>query len=442
MSEISPWSQVIEELAKAQLVHNHLKAAFLAQWILETGRGTSHALVEMLNVAGMKWRTEMEGFATKVWYATNTEPKREGPNGFENGDWFCKFESASKAVRGYFQFLSRAPYHGWEEHTVSAEDFLSFIGPTWCPVGYTPEYVKSHGGKTYHEYVLSLLPEATKLLADANAQAPQPATGAGVATWLEFNRGPQGEAVITAWAGNKPVGNTFGSPAITTTQLQAILKDNPSVSSLLVAETGKKLIPQIPSTDMPKSLPLVGFKFLLDPGHSSKQSGAFGKGSNPPSEYEMNVLQAKIISNELRNQGATVTIYDPAQDDLTAVAMQAQGKDGYIALHHNAANSDGIDEGTETHIYHQATKECEELANAINNAVASELKTKNRGVKRSGYTVLSVSTRNTNCTLNVLTESYFIDDYSSKTITTDRSTRAAYAIARAVIEFYKKKKRS
>ena len=51
-----------------------LKAVTLAQWILESRRGTSDLATQHLNFAGLKWRAEMVGFAIPV----SISPRRPG----------------------------------------------------------------------------------------------------------------------------------------------------------------------------------------------------------------------------------------------------------------------------------------------------------------------------------------------------------------------------
>jgi N-acetylmuramoyl-L-alanine amidase len=58
-------------------------------------------------------------------------------------------------LNGYWAFLNRAPYSGWEEHIDSGADFIRFIGPIYTPKA------------SYPDDVLALVPEAEALLAAA-----------------------------------------------------------------------------------------------------------------------------------------------------------------------------------------------------------------------------------------------------------------------------------
>lgn len=140
-----------------------LRAVTLAQWMLESGRATSKLATLHYNFGGLKWRREMAPFATKIKYEAN-----------DGVDFYCKFATVENFIAGYWAFLNRAPYSGWEEETDTAEDFIGFIGPIYTP------------SKNYAAKVLKLVPEAEGLLAStapvrvAARRAPRRAT-AGVA---------------------------------------------------------------------------------------------------------------------------------------------------------------------------------------------------------------------------------------------------------------------
>jgi N-acetylmuramoyl-L-alanine amidase len=70
--------------------------------------------------------------------------------------------SLESFVNGYWRFLERAPYSGWEEKASSAKEFISFIGPIYTP---TPGYADA---------VLKLVPEAKKLLGNSDSSVPTP----------------------------------------------------------------------------------------------------------------------------------------------------------------------------------------------------------------------------------------------------------------------------
>ena len=121
-----------------------LRAVTLAQWLVESGRGTSRLARDHLNFAGLKWRAEMAPFATRTDYAAH-----------DGADAYCRFSTHERFIAGYWAFLARAPYAGWERHADTAEGFIRFVGPIYTPA------------PAYADKVLALLPEAAGLLGAA-----------------------------------------------------------------------------------------------------------------------------------------------------------------------------------------------------------------------------------------------------------------------------------
>lgn len=142
------FQNLVRSYVKMSIKYPHLKAVTIAQWTLESAYGHSKLSTEHFNFGGLKWRREMQGYATKIRYETN-----EGP------DDFCKFVSLEAFIKGYWKFMSRLPYRGWETHAMSEEDYISFISPIYCP-----------GDIAYSEKVLNLLPGARRLLTVIEAE--------------------------------------------------------------------------------------------------------------------------------------------------------------------------------------------------------------------------------------------------------------------------------
>ena len=94
------------------------------------------------NFGGLKWRKEMVPFATKIAHKAH-----------DGVDFYCKFATLESFINGYWAFLSRAPYSGWEAHSDDAEDFMRFIGPIYA------------SAQNYANKVLALVAEAEGLLA-------------------------------------------------------------------------------------------------------------------------------------------------------------------------------------------------------------------------------------------------------------------------------------
>lgn len=135
------FNELVARYVVARVRYPQLKPITLAQWMLESGRGTSRLAIEHYNFGGLKWRAEMKPYAAPVLYDAH-----------DGTELYCRFLTPEAFIEGYWAFIARTPYSGWEEHSQSGESFIRFIGPTYCP---TAGYV---------EHVLALLPEAEKLL--------------------------------------------------------------------------------------------------------------------------------------------------------------------------------------------------------------------------------------------------------------------------------------
>jgi N-acetylmuramoyl-L-alanine amidase len=204
----------------------------------------------------------------------------------------------------------------------------------------------------------------------------------------------------------------------------------------------KKLIPEaatllgnhgwVADVIIAPSRSLSGLKVLLDPGHSKRLQGASSR-NRTFTEYAMNMVQAEYLREFLEKHGADVEVYDPNPDSLRGVGAKAHGKDLYISLHHNAANADGNDEGTEVYTAHASSVQCRVFASHVSRAISLAIGSQNRGAKVKDFTVIATATR-VGCPFAILTESYFIDDYSNVDTATERSLKAAEAIGEAIME--------
>ncbi len=141
------FSSLVKEFVQHDVGFPDIKQASIAQFILESARGTSELASEHNNFAGMKWRPEMEEFAEKVLVEAPSETA-----------YFCKFAGIEEFVIGYWRFLDRRPYNGWEEHTSNAYEFIDFIAPIWA------------ADKSYDEKLIDLLGEAEKLIGQTDGE--------------------------------------------------------------------------------------------------------------------------------------------------------------------------------------------------------------------------------------------------------------------------------
>ena len=128
-----------------------LRSASLAQWILESGRGSSDLAQQHLNFAGLKFRDRMtasHGFippAVAVDYQAH-----------DGHDTYCKFQSVEHFISGYWHFINSGPYPEWK---VFADDPVGYVG-----------YLKLKGyagDPIYVTKVGQLIPQAASALNDA-----------------------------------------------------------------------------------------------------------------------------------------------------------------------------------------------------------------------------------------------------------------------------------
>jgi N-acetylmuramoyl-L-alanine amidase/Mannosyl-glycoprotein endo-beta-N-acetylglucosaminidase len=136
------WKEFLSVLKSTNIEYPKLKQVQLAQAILECGRGTSELFLLHNNPYGLKWRREMSAIAQSTPYTAH-----------DGLDAYCKFNSLEDAVKGYWVFIGRSPYAGWEQYANSPRDYLKFI----VDCGYCPD-------NGYVNKVVSLLPEASRLL--------------------------------------------------------------------------------------------------------------------------------------------------------------------------------------------------------------------------------------------------------------------------------------
>jgi len=162
------WNILVAAARDTTIPPPALRAVTLAQWILESGRGTSKLSQEHSNFAGLKWRPEMQGFATPVKY-----------NAHDGMDTYCAFSSEGRFIVGYWQFIGRQVYNGWQAFSQDPAGYIGFLKSR----GYA-------GDPNYVAKVLALLPEAEVLLADTG--------GGGAAGGAEGERPSRPELGETA----------------------------------------------------------------------------------------------------------------------------------------------------------------------------------------------------------------------------------------------------
>lgn len=145
MNTLNPlFRELIDHYIDTNIEHPQLKAVTTAQWLLESSRGSSNLSQIHYNFGGLKWRSEMQGYACKVQYMAH-----------DGSDDYCRFCSLEDFIAGYWRFLQRPPYAGLPQHTDSEEEFIRFLGPIYAPAD-----------PGYADKVLSLVGEARDLLGE------------------------------------------------------------------------------------------------------------------------------------------------------------------------------------------------------------------------------------------------------------------------------------
>jgi flagellum-specific peptidoglycan hydrolase FlgJ len=129
------WNQFVSAVSTAKIEAPDLKKVYLAQCMLESGHGTSLLFTKLGNPTGLKWRDELQAFANKKFLITPTEPE---------GAYWCSWKTPEDAVNGYWKFISRSPYAGWQQHKNDPLGYLKHIHS--CGYATDENYVKKVSG--------------------------------------------------------------------------------------------------------------------------------------------------------------------------------------------------------------------------------------------------------------------------------------------------------
>lgn len=114
MNAAKLWRELIKNYKDAEIEFPGLRAVTLAQWALESGRGSSDLAKDHFNFAGLKYRERMQGFARPVDY-----PASDGTA------TYCAFDSIPAFIAGYWHFIKSGPYEGYDAF---ANDPIGYIG--------------------------------------------------------------------------------------------------------------------------------------------------------------------------------------------------------------------------------------------------------------------------------------------------------------------------
>lgn len=149
---MSKWDELVRIAKSASIPAPRLRAVTLAQWILESGRGTSPLSAIHNNFAGLRWREEMNGFATPIIYDAH-----------DGTGEYCAFASPEAFIPGYWHFIGRSVYTGWQAFSDDPAGYIAFLKSRGYSVA--PDYVAK---------VLKLLPEAEALIGEPADPAAEP----------------------------------------------------------------------------------------------------------------------------------------------------------------------------------------------------------------------------------------------------------------------------
>lgn len=233
-----------------------LRAVTVAQWMHESGRGGSLLFQKHNNAFGMKYRPELSPFAFAVKYGAH-----------DGIDTYAEFHSLSDAIKGYWTFINRSVYDGWENHAGSGYTFLKYI----FNKGYATD-------PNYVEKVLRLLPEAEELLNEVNAKYSVDSV-----SWLCMHKDSDTWPCLVAYQGSKPV-----------VKLKSKIKDKliafanhfPNAQSVLVSEN---ISPNCPDFDSGELIPTP------ETQPESERVPLIAETFNSPNQSERNATISMIV---------------------------------------------------------------------------------------------------------------------------------------------------
>ena len=175
-------------------------------------------------------------------------------------------------------------------------------------------------------------------------------------------------------------------------------------------------------------------KIVIDPGHGGNDVGAI-RGDITEKEITLDV--SKRVRNILEKKGYKVEM---TRDTDKTVSLQdrvafseSEHPDIFVSIHVNSSEKPEIT-GIETHYYRQ---ESMSLAQTVHAALASNIKTNNRGLFKSKFYVINHTTAPA-----ILVEIGFIsnDGERAELVSDKRKQATAKAIAEGVENYYKENK--
>jgi N-acetylmuramoyl-L-alanine amidase len=296
--------QMVADVKSQKWAYPEFKPFFIAQCILECGRGATDLFALHDNAFGMHYQPFLGTLATGVKYDACDGPAV-----------YAKFYNFSDMVSAYFLWFDSWPHYGdWRTPMKQGGlAFLKHIGPFYCPPGFTKEWMDSHGGLDYADYIVqNLLPEAQALLGPQ--EKPMSANWINICEKGGCVQAMNDASVIETLEGNSvsALRNFLAKHATAGTWLPGPRKESSPTP------TGKKTT-----------------RIFLDPGHSNSRPGA-RSGNGAVREEILNQHACAAMKVEFEKNGYVADMWDPDPDDLVAVGTRARNYDVAISCHHNS----------------------------------------------------------------------------------------------------------
>jgi hypothetical protein len=155
------WESYCNAVARTAILPAKIKTHFLAQRILESGRGTSRQAIELLNFGAMMRKPELD-YLCHGWKTIDRYD-------------YAALWTFEEEFRYYWALVHRKIYYpDTDLHVFNGRDFIDYIGRHgYCPPGYPgspahDKWVLDTGFQTYTDYIEALVPEAAAQLKKYN----------------------------------------------------------------------------------------------------------------------------------------------------------------------------------------------------------------------------------------------------------------------------------
>lgn len=374
MNYTDRFMELVAEFKKRTDIPHHIRLGALAQAILESGRGQSGLAMAHNNFFGIKMRKELASIAIGVNYKAH-----------DGKDEYAKFKTIEDAVEGYWKFINRKPYEGFEK-AQNALEYVRFLHRA----GYAE-------GKDYVTKIEKIIPEASSLLGGAVPDVTDISTGE-----------------------TKPQVGSDQAP-------KESQEDEGS------AEPGERETPNIDEVLSPVVVLLIG--------HEKKAGGASFKHSAFKNEYQYNTVLCELAHDYAQEKYPNMKVHLIFRDGKGRTkALEEAAKlhpDAVIEFHFNAHNGKAM--GSETLC--SIEQKDREFSEIIHTAIC---KIFGRGGKSRGVKAIPRSARGgTNVYLlpgyaNCLVEPFFGDNPTEAELAVKVQKQYAQGVIDAIYQWCQK----